>query len=328
MKRLSKILFVALLIFSISIDSVLAQENSDEIVEINYYSDVDKSIPIKDSIWRLYKIADIDNSLNDDTINSYQITSLLKEFDVNNPNAELCYSSIFEKKLDESHLDIKSVSEEGEKLKYIEKVTDEHGIIKFENLEYGIYLGVEVRAARNHILADPFIVTVPAQQSTLLPNRQVIYPKAVNANDLVINKKISGNLVNENDVFQIKVFLPKGRYKYLYQNGKEGYITNGDSVYISANNNVTIFDVMADEKYVIKEVVANKLGFRTTYENEEGFINKDSSNICIINNYRHLDQFVNTADFGFKFIMMIVSVVCILISICLVYKKKVNKKRQ
>lgn len=326
MKRIVRILFVAFLILTSNTDKTYAQSVSEEIVEINYYSDVDKSKPVKGSVWRLYKIANIDNSLDDKTIDAYKITSLLNDFDVDNPNAELCLESIFTKKIDESHVDLKSISKEGQNLKYIEKVTDENGIIKFENLEYGVYLGIEITSSRNHILADPFIVTVPAQQTTMLPHRQVIFPKAVRANDLIINKKVSGNLVDENDVFQVKVFLPNGRYKYLYQNGKEGYINNGDSVYVSAKNNVTIFDVMADEKFLIKEVVANKLGFKTTYENEEGIINKDDLNICIINNYRHLDQFINTADVGFIIPIMIGCAGIAVLSIFVVYKKKRNKK--
>ncbi|MBE6783104.1 MAG: Cna B-type domain-containing protein [Ruminococcaceae bacterium] len=52
-----------------------------------------------------------------------------------------------------------------ESLPYAEKVTDENGVIVFENLEHGLYLLVPSEDAESKCTLSPFIVSIPAYDS-------------------------------------------------------------------------------------------------------------------------------------------------------------------
>ncbi len=325
MKRLIVFLLFVFMIFqpiTVMADELVINEKGS--ITIEYFDDSNKEIPIEGSSWALIKIADI-KTIEDEFIDGYKIISL---FDVD-INEETTAEEIFElmeyEMVDESNVTLSGKTKDNIPLDIYHETTDEKGIVKFENLDYGIYLGVETKAARYHLLSTPFLISIPFTENDGITSKVDlnIMPKGVLAGDLTIKKEVYGNAVSASSAFEMKLYLPKGIYRYQYASGKQGYVKNNDSVWVSGDDALTIYDVLAQGEYEIVEIMANKDGYKTEYRNAKGNVIAKQNNEAVIVNSRNIMAPVNTGVGSALLLCLgIFSITGLIILMICMFKKK------
>lgn len=282
---------IVLAILFISLGNIEVDAQQKGSITVNYFDDNQQEQAVEGSRWLLIKVADIATAQLDE-VDGLKITSCIQGLHFDH---ELTLSQILAK------LDLKLIDESHQSfnnnlsLVSYEKISDQDGKIVFDDLAYGVYLGLEMEAANNHLLTKPFLISLPY---TVGQDRSdielVIEPKAILAGDLRIIKQLRGNAVDEDEQFVIKVNLPQGRYHYRYEDGQDGYVQDGDELLISSNNELVIEDVLANQSYKIEEKTANRNGYQTTYDNHEGEILAKNEQVVKIINSKYINDVVDT----------------------------------
>lgn len=260
---------------------------SDELgkITVKYFDDSTQKTPTVGSKWRLYKVADVTYTNAEMTIDGLKITSLIDGLDVTmSTTAEEVQKKIDYKVVTESKITVSGKDTNGKELKYVDGTTDKNGNIVFDNLEQGVYFGIEVESPDDHNRSTPFLVSIPNTDETgkISSLEATIEPKAVLAGDLIVDKELHGNAAEIAWQWTMELNLPEGTYHYsttemkkygkTYSSGQEGYCKNGDKIKIYAGETLTIDDLPAGSDYSIKESEANTSGYSTRYENQTGKI--------------------------------------------------------
>ena len=325
MKRLVILLLFVFMIFrpiDIKADEFVEEKGS---ITIEYFDDINMEIPVEGSSWSLIKIADI-KTIEEKFIDGHKIIPLL-DIDIDSEStAEEILKFIDYELIDESNINLTGKTKDNIALDTYHKTTNEKGIAKFENLDYGIYLGIETKAARYHLLSAPFLVSIPSTQDDGITSKidLNIMPKGILAGDLTIKKEVYGNAVSSSTSFEMELELPKGTYHYQYASGKEGYVKDKDVVNVSANDSITIYNLLAENEYSVVEKIANKDGYKTEYLNAKGKIVAKKNNEVVVINSRNIIAPVNT---GVGMTLIIVLGICI-ISILIILAICIYKKRK
>ena len=304
----------------------------DEFVEekgsitIEYFDDINMEIPVEGSSWSLIKIADI-KTIEEKFIDGHKIIPLL-DIDIDSEStAEEILKFIDYELIDESNITLTGKTKDNIALDTYHKTTNEKGIAKFENLDYGIYLGIETKAARYHLLSAPFLVSIPSTQDDGITSKidLNIMPKGILAGDLTIKKEVYGNAVSSSTSFEMELELPKGTYHYQYASGKEGYVKDNDVVLVTADDAITIHNILAQSEYGVIEKRANKDGYKTEYKNEKGKIVAKENNQVVVINFRNIIEPINTGIGMFYVISIGICMVSSLIILMICIYKKTRK---
>ena len=324
MKRVVILLLFVFMIFqpiNVKADEFIKEKGS---ITIEYFDDSDMEIPIEDSSWALIKIANIE-TIDKEFIDGYKIIPL---FDVE-INKKTTAEEIFElmeyEIVDESNISLSGKTKQGKSLDIYYETTNDKGIAKFENLDYGIYLGIETKAARYHLRSIPFLISIPSTKDDGITSSidLTIMPKGIMAGDITIKKEVYGNAVSASTAFEMKLYLPKGTYRYQYASSKQGYVKNNDSVWVSGDDALTIYDVLAQGEYEIVEIMANKDGYKTEYRNAKGNVIAKQNNEAVIVNSRNIIAPVNTGvGMGLSIALGIFIIISLIIIALCIYKKK------
>ena len=295
-----KVITVAIIVIylvSIMIPAVKAEEITYRSAEtgtitVSYYDDSDKKIPVVGSTWRLFKVGDITTTLNDEDIDvdALEITSLIDGLDITRKTTpEEVMEYISYKVVTESKLNIGYSTINDEKLEAYDATTNEYGKAVFKDIPEGVYLGVEINAARYHLRSSPFLVSIPWTDEDGHPSylEMEIEPKAITAGDIVIQKKTYGDDVTPDVYWNMTVRLPEGIYYYETSRGRTGYIKNLDCVGIRAYTTMTIYNVPAGSTYLVEEAEANSDGYKTWYDNQSATIKEKQENWTVVHNERY-----------------------------------------
>lgn len=95
-------------------------------------------------------------------------------------------------------------------------------------------------------------------------------PEAPTA-ELTIRKTVQGDLADTTRQFAFIVsFNAAGSYRY--SGSKSGYIKNGDTLFLSHSQSITIHRLPRDIAYEVREVRANKDGYSTSSFGEKGYL--------------------------------------------------------
>lgn len=339
MRKLLIMLVVMLLPFT-----VFAEENTynPELgsITISYYDDSDKKVPVENSTWRLFKVADIVTVPGDDEMDGLRIESLIPDLEI---TRETTTGEVMEKiiydQVNESTIKINGtlVDEKADKLYYYEETTDKKGKATFKDLSFGVYFGVEVQAAQYHLVSEPFLVSIPNTEDgkTSLIDLE-IEPKAIIGGNLLITKELKGNRTDKYTDWEMTVSLPDGKYRFDSTNGQKGVVKNQDKIKIKGGETLTIYDVLSGSNYVVSETKANQDGYSTTYNNEKNTIKfKDDQKVTVTNTRNWEYNPIETGTFyeelasgnPFAWAWLIVpGAIIVLLLIVIVKTSKKNKK--
>ncbi len=276
-------------------------------ITINYYDDNTSKTPTVGSKWRLYKVGDVTYTNANMTVDGLKITSLISGLDITkDTTAEDVQKKIDYKVVTESEITVSGKDTNGKELKYLDGTTNDKGTLVFDNLEQGVYFGIEVKSPTSHNRSTPFLVSIPNTDETgrISSLEATIEPKAVLAGNLVINKELHGNAAEIAWQWTMELTLPDGIYYYkttemskygtTYSKGQEGYCKNGDKIKIYAGETLTIYNIPAGSKYSIHESEDSKDGYTTRYDNPSGTLVAYKDVKVTVHNTKNKD--VNTAS--------------------------------
>ncbi len=309
MKKIYSILIILIILILFN-SSIIDEDERSEII-INYYDDIAMTSPIKGSLWRLYKVASIDTIIENNQVEAHKILPLIDDIKINKDTSAIeVLEAIGFEKIHESL--IKMNEAESNNLIFYESYTDENGQIVFNNLDKGLYLGVEIKATEYHMLSDPFLISLPNtnKEGEEVSMSYEVEPKAILSGNLKVEKKLMGDDVEQDRKWNIKLSLPEGRYRYETSFNQRGFIESGDTVAIKGGEYIVVYDVLAGSEYEIKEIEANQDGYSTKYENHHGKISFKDNISAVITNSRN--RIVNTGVIDYS------SIINPLISSCLV----------
>lgn len=277
--------------------SVLASDVGS--ITIHYTDDSAQSQPIANSVWRLYRIADITTDVTTSGVNAYDIKPLISGLTIDNDTTGKDVLEHIGHRYDtESHLSIEDRSKAGDPLSYKEGKTDKNGKMTFDKLSYGVYMGIEVDAADDHVLSAPFLVSVANTDENGKASKVdiTIEPKAIMAGDLKITKTLQGNNTDSTRQWSMQVKLPEGNYAYDISNGESGTMSSGDVIKIKGGESIQIHNITSGREYAVQELEANKDGYKTTITNGEGKIAfKENKQVDVVNK-RDDFAWVDTSD--------------------------------
>lgn len=307
-------------------------------ITINYYDDNTSKTPTVGSKWRLYKVGDVTYTNADMTVDGLKITSLIKDCSITaETTAEDVQAFIDYKVVDESEITVTGKDTNGKELKYLDGTTNAKGTLVFDNLEQGVYFGIEVKSPTFHNRSTSFLVSIPNTDETgrVSSLEAVVEPKAVLAGNLVVNKQLHGNAAEIAWQWTMELTLPEGVYHYkttemtkygtTYSKGQEGYCKNGDSIKIYAGETLTIYDIPAGAKYSIHESQENGYGYSTRYDNQSGTLVAYKDVNVTVHNTKNKD--VNTASGSNMLIYIGVGAIAVAGLIIIFADKAKNKKK-
>lgn len=275
-------------------------------ITINYFDDNTQKVPTVGSTWRIYKVGDVTYTNAEMTVDGLKITSLIDGLDITRETtAEDVQKKIDYKVVTESEITVTGKDTNGKTLKYLDGTTDAKGNLVFDNLEQGVYFGIEVKSPTSHNRSTPFLVSIPNTDETgrISSLEATIEPKAVLAGNLVVNKELHGNAAEIAWQWTMELTLPDGVYHYkttemkkygtTYSKGQEGYCKSGDEIKIYAGETLTIYNLPAGAKYSIHESQENGYGYSTRYDNQSGTLVAYKDVNVTVHNTKNKD--VNTA---------------------------------
>lgn len=302
-----------------------AIEDEKAQIVINYFDDNAQKVPISGSSWILVKVARIVTEA-DDKIDGLKIISLLDGLKIDKDSEIADVLNYLElSKQDESHQKLTNIKG----LEVYEKITNDQGQIIFADLEPGVYLGVEQSAAAYHLCAEPFLLSVPATKDGVESDiDQTVEPKAVLGGNLRISKKASGNAVDRQEKFAMMIEIPSGTYRYRFADGQTGYISTHQQLLVSVDNDVVIYDVLANQEYKVYEVKANQDGYKTIYQQNEGTISAKQEVTATIINERSYHDVVDTKVESMIDIALYLWVVSIIIILVLAFFDRSKEQKR
>lgn len=281
---------------NVKAESVTTTSTEKGTIDIAYFDDSQQTVPVVDSTWRLFKVGNITTTTDENGVNSLEITSNIKGLEITRETTpEEVMAMLKYKVLTESQLNIGYKTINGEVLEAYDTTTNEAGHA-FVTVPEGVYLGVEIRAAKYHVRSTPFLISMPwtNEEGNISYLKKRIEPKAVTAGNVVVTKKTYGNDTDPDVFWNMTVKLPKGRYFYQTTRGRMGFIESTGVVGIRAYTSMTIFNVPAGHEYIVEEAEANADGYKTWYDNQTGVIKEKTNNEVIVHNERYKD--VDTAS--------------------------------
>lgn len=284
-------------------------------IVIDYYDDEGK---IVNASFRVFKIGEIVNEYENNEYSGLKIISLIDGLNIDDKVKIEDVLAYFDyEEISESKITINN----DELISYHE-ITNEDGKAYFNDLDRGVYLIIEDEASDDHIRSLPAIISLPYTFDNISYDHKVLEPKSILAGDIKITKKLYGYDVDSNQLWNIKINLPEGKYAYSISNGTTGYIQNGDVLAIKANEVISINNVIANYEYHIEELEANMNGYRTFYDNQEAIIKAKSINNSVIYNERYKipdtkDKQDNTNYYG---------IILIFVLIMLIFKKVMHNE--
>lgn len=244
-----KIKYLFLLILSIFINSNLVNANiNDHIIDFNKKGSI--SITVKETT----------TPIKDTEITIYQVATATS---INNTLAFVYDENIKDCKGDLSDLENESLVTEIDKcisntiLPKQTKLTNEEGLVKFDNLELGLYLIKQTNKVEGYSTISPFLVTIPKEE-----NNKWIYdinssPKTdiIKLIDISVEKKWD-NIIND---------IPKEVTIELLKDNKVL-----DTVTLNNENNWTYTwnEIEKSDEYSVKEINIPD-GYTATYRQEE-----------------------------------------------------------
>lgn len=263
-------------------------------ITLKYFDDNDYKVPVVGSSWRLYKVADVTYSVEDETNDGLEITSLIDGLEItSSTTSDDVAKKIDYKTITNSKIEISGKDVNGKELTYYDATTGKDGQIVWDNLEQGVYLGIETNAIEYHNRSTEFLVSIPntSDDGTTSKLEATIEPKAVLAGHLKVSKMVHGTDVETTRQWTMTISLPDGRYYYETNKGQKGYFENKQGIIgITHGETVTIYDIPAGSKYLVEEAEANTMGYSTSYDNQQGHMNSKKDTIVSVHNSRDKAQ--------------------------------------
>ena len=156
--------------------------------------------------------------------------------------------------------------------------------VEMKSEAFGLYLVEETKAAPHHSASAPFIATLPYTEFN--ENKQTVgwnynltvYPKSSQLGDLIIEKKLEGDGVNKDDVFNFTITLKSDKaeltdeFEYEKSDKTTGKIKSGGSIALKGGETATIKDIPIGISYKVVEKEADQNGYKTTSTGNEGHI--------------------------------------------------------
>lgn len=262
-------------------------------ITLKYFDDNKYKEPVVGSKWRLYKVGDITYTNADETVDGLTITSLIDGLEItSNTTSDDVAKKIDYKVVTNSKIEASGKDINGKELKYVDAITGKDGTIVWDNLEQGVYLGIEMDAIDYHNRSTEFLISIPNTDSEgkVSSLEATIEPKAVLAGNIKVSKMVHGNNVETTRPWTITLSLPSGRFYYESNKGQKGYIEDKGTVRIVHGETVTIYDVPAGSQYMVEEAEANTMGYSTTYDNQKGRMECKKDTIVSVHNTRNKDS--------------------------------------
>ena len=276
------------------------------------YEDVmEATEPVVNAEFTAYKVA----TLNPD--GSY--TSLI-------PSIDTFYTDM---DMDDTLAKVKEAyqSEFDGKMSYL-GITTSKGTCGMYDMELGLYIVEESKAAYNHLTSVPFFASVPYTENNVWNYDVEARPKAVPCGNLNVKKTVQGDAGETNRDFHFIIDLEcyEGEFHYEKSTGEEGWIKSGDSIALKHNQSVEFDYIPVGEPYTVIEKEANQDRYVTVASGNSGRI------------YRKVVQqasFVNTktrrVDTGDSYKYLIaggIAIACVIIAIILLIVVAKRKKKQ
>ena len=242
------------------LQGVVIQDSKPGSMTIDYREDEDS--PVTGAVFTYYKIADIGN-----TGGYLSIIPEIETIDAKT-KAEDILETVLNKYADRDF--VKGFTYEAK--------TDDKGMAVTEDMEQGLYLAVETTPAEKHFASIPFLFSVPFMRNGQWTYDAFAEPKSLPANDLIIEKTVEGKDGDKKKEWSFKVDLDsKDEFEYERSDGDKGTVKNGDTLKLSHGQSITISMLPVGTSYSVKEVEANKDGYKTTTKGVEGVIELDQA---------------------------------------------------
>lgn len=162
-------------------------------------------------------------------------------------------------------------------------ITGDDGRAVIENMELGVYLGVETQPAKEHFASKPFIVVLPqtSDDGTYWEYDRPVNPKPIAGGDLVLKKTLAGDNTEAQKEFHFVITFDSAKavtnvdsYHFTKSDKSEGHMKSGDTIALKGGENVTIDTIPVGTQYSIKETEADQDGYKTTSTGETGTIQR------------------------------------------------------
>lgn len=259
-------------------------------ITLKYFDDNDYKEPVVGSKWRLYKVGDITYTNAEESVDGLTITSLIDGLDISTSTTsddvakKIDYKVVTNSKIEASGKDIN-----GKELTYFDATTGKDGQIVWDNLEQGVYLGIELDAVSYHNRSTEFLISIPNTDDDGATSHldYTVEPKAVLAGNLKVSKMVHGNDVETTRAWTMTLSLPSGKFYYESNKGQKGYIEDKGTVSIVHGETVTVYDIPAGTQYQVEEAEANSMGYSTTYDNQKGRMECKKDAIVSVHNTRN-----------------------------------------
>ena len=305
MKLIKKLASAFLAMITLLPINVMAEGSNEEKgkITIKYYDDSDQKVPVPNSTWMLFKVGDVYTTSDSEgtNVDALHIESLIPDFEIKGlghdepTTADEVLNLLDYTIVNDSEWIVRSRTKDGTSLKSWTRTTDKNGVLSFDELPYGVYLGVETKAERYHVLTSPFLISIPYTREDEKNDNQAvsqievtIEPKAVVAGDLEITKKTYGDGVESEAWFNMTVTFPQGgHYYYETSRGRKGTIDKQAVIGIKAYETITVYNVPGGAFYTVEEAEANQNGYRTWYTDNEGRIDAKDTVECFVHNERY-----------------------------------------
>lgn len=175
------------------------------------YKDADSESPVSGADFTLYKVADFTSEIQD-TIKGQPavgtpVKSIFSDLEI---TADTDPESI------EEYVEKTYKLKEPENGAMYQVMTGDDGTGKLDNVELGIYLGVETHPADEYAASIPFLVSIPESLNNKNKNNPdawnydvTVYPKVLPLGDLKIVKKLEGNNTEKDREWHFVVSIDK-----------------------------------------------------------------------------------------------------------------------
>lgn len=284
---------------------------------LRYFDDNEETIPVAGAEFEILQIATIGRDITTDENGKYLYLDESLVLDNEKPDTD---PYEYEKAVEAAYA-------KNPNLGFTAKLTvNEAGIARFEDLPAGAYLIRETKAIRYHIKSQPFVASVPETNDAgnSWNFNVVVNPKQVIAGDLTVEKQLTGDGVDKNSVFTMKITIAEGAYKALFPDGTEREVVNGEEIRLKGGEKVIIYDLPSGTPFKVIELEENKNGYTTTYTNQEGSIPEKTEIKTIVKNHKDSDR-TNTGTGRNIFIPIEIGCGALTLLMVLLYWRQRNK---
>lgn len=323
---------------------VLAEEMDDTItgkrqgtITVQYADDSDGKEPVVGAEFTLYKAADIVQSGKDgelDSIYKSVIPGLYySDYEKNGTGKAVTTDTE-----PAEYIDLVHEHYEGQDMDGYIRTTDLSGTAVFEGLTAGLYVCEETNPAPAHYASEPCLVAIPTTEEDENGNpywsyEQEIAPKSVPTGELTVKKLVTGN-AGEKDrefTFQSGIRVEDDKYKdleypYRTSEGNTGTIKASESFKLKAGESMTISMIPAGASYSAVEAEADTDGYKTTWEDREGHIVRNTESEALCTNERNKNEKDSNYQTGDKAVYTAALLAAVLAFLLLVVMKRGKKE--